>query len=77
MFVENGGAVEADDFILFFNESEIAFKMGGDVKTPIKNVDELMLFIKSVHVGFDAPDQRFDPKKGQIGVSDAIALSCI
>ncbi len=74
--IENGGSTEADDYILFFNESEIAFKMGADVKTPIKSVDELMPFIGSVHVGFDIPDQRFDPKKGKIGVADAIALSC-
>lgn len=74
--VENGGTVKAEDFILFHNETEIAFIIAKDIKTPIKTIDELMPYLKSIHVGLDVPDNRFDRSKGSIKVADVIAMSC-
>ena len=74
--VKTGGAVNADSFLGFHIESEIAFTLKKDIRRQIKNVDALMPFIKSVHVGLDVPDLRFDKSKGKVQVADVIAMSC-
>ena len=74
--VEDCGTVKASDFILFHNEAELAFIIGEDVRQPIETVEELMPYLKSVHVGLDVPDNRFDKTQGQIEVADVIAMSC-
>lgn len=74
--VPSGGSVRAGSFINFHIESEIAFTLKKDIKKPIKNVKDLMPYLKSVHVGLDVPDLRFDRSKGKVTVADVIAMSC-
>jgi 2-keto-4-pentenoate hydratase/DNA-binding beta-propeller fold protein YncE len=74
--VETGGSVKADTFLGFHIESEVAFILKKDIRKPIKKIDDLMPFIKSVHVGLDVPDLRFDKSKGKVQVADVIAMSC-
>lgn len=74
--VKSGGAVHADSFIGFHIESEIAFIVKKDISTQIKSLKDLMPYIKSVHVGLDVPDLRFDKSKGKVNVADVIAMSC-
>lgn len=75
-YIENGGLVKADDFILFHIESEVAFTLSADIREPLNNVESLMPYLKSVHIGFDVPDNRFDKSKGPVKVADVIAMSC-
>lgn len=74
--IPSGGSVKAGSFINFHIESEIAFTLKKDIKKPIKNVKDLMPYLKSVHVGLDVPDLRFDRSKGDVTVADVIAMSC-
>lgn len=73
---EDGGSIRADEFITFYNEAEVAFTIGQDIHYPLGSVEELMPYLKSVHAGFDVPNQRFDAAKGSILVADVIAMSC-
>ncbi|MFC4992557.1 Ig-like domain-containing protein [Rubritalea tangerina] len=74
--VESGGSVEADSFIGFHIESEIAFTLKKDIRRTIKTVDDLMPYIKSVHVGLDVPDLRYDKSLGKMTTGDIVAMSC-
>jgi 2-keto-4-pentenoate hydratase/cytochrome c peroxidase len=74
--VKSGGSVKADTFLGFHIESEIAFILKKNIRKPIKNIDQLMPYIKSVHVGLDVPDLRYDKSKGKVQVADVIAMSC-
>ena len=74
--VESGGVVEADSFLGFHIESEIAFTLKKDITKPLKNIKSTMAFIKSVHVGLDVPDLRYDKSEGDVTVADVIAMSC-
>jgi len=75
-YVKSGGSVKANSFLGFHIESEIAFILKKDIRKPIKNIKDLMPYIKSVHVGLDVPDLRYDKSKGDVKVADVIAMSC-
>lgn len=74
--VKSGGSVKADSFLGFHIESEVAFVLNRHIRRPVKNIAALMPYIKSVHVGLDVPDLRFDKSKGQVQVADVITMSC-
>ena len=74
--VKTGGSVRADSFLGFHIESEIAFVLKKDIHKPIKTIEDIMPYLKSVHVGLDVPDLRYDKSKGKVQVADVIAMSC-
>ncbi len=74
--IKNGGAVSADSFIGFHIESEIAFTIKKDIQKEITSVEELIPFIKFVHVGLDVPDLRYDRSKGKLTPVDIVAMGC-
>ncbi len=74
--VNSGGSVKADSFIGFHIESEITFVLKKDIREHIENFEDLTAYIKSVHVGLDVPDLRFDKSKGKVQVADVIGMSC-
>ena len=74
--VKSGGSVRADSFLGFHIESEIAFIIKKDIKRPIKDLKKINDYIKSVHVGLDVPDLRYDKSKGKVLVADVIGMSC-
>ena len=74
--VSSKGVVKANSFLGFHIEAEIAFILKKDIKEPVKNIKAITSFIKSVHVGLDVPDLRFDKSKGPVKVADVIAMSC-
>ncbi len=74
--VLDGGSVQAEDFLLLLNETEIAFTISRDITHRIETVEELMPYIASVHAGLDVPNNRFDRSQGAIQVADVIAMSC-
>ncbi|MBK1789944.1 2-keto-4-pentenoate hydratase [Persicirhabdus sediminis] len=75
-FVKSGGSVEADSFIGFHIESEIAFVLSQDITQPITSVEDAENYIKSVHVGLDVPDLRFDRSEHPLQLADVVAMSC-
>ncbi len=74
--VESGGSVKAASFVGFHNETELAFTIGKDVRKPIDSVEALMPYIRTVHVGLDVPDNRFDTSEEPMTARDVIAMSC-
>ena len=60
--IEDGGTVEQTNFIQFGIELEVAFVLGRPITDAVKSVEELKTYVKSVHLAFDIPDNRFDEK---------------
>ncbi len=75
-YVPNKGSVNADTFIGFHIESEIAFTVKRDIKSRVKNIEDTMRYIETVHVGLDVPDLRYDVTKGKVTAGDVVAMGC-
>lgn len=75
-YVPNKGSVDADTFIGFHIESEIAFTVKNDIKPLVKTMEETMKYIETVHVGLDVPDLRYDVTKGKVTAGDVVAMGC-
>jgi len=73
---KDGGSVKANSFIGFHIESEIAFTIKKDIQKEITSVEQLIPFIKLVHIGLDVPDLRYDRTKGKLTSVDVVAMGC-
>ncbi len=71
--IENGGEVNLNDYMKFHIENEIAFVMKSPVNSPVKSVEELKLYVKSIHLSLDISNGRFDRSNGRETVNDFVA----
>lgn len=71
--LEDGATIPASEFHFFHIEVEVAFVMGRRVDKTVNRIEELKPCVKSVHAGYDIPDNRFDPAKGKANITDIIA----
>ncbi len=60
--LREGDVVPASIFVSFGIETELAFVLQRNVDRPVKDVAELKSYVKSVHLAFDIPDNRFSGK---------------
>ena len=74
--VASGGSVPLDSFMGFHIETEIAFTLKKGIYQQIQTVKQLMPYLKSVHVGLDVPDLRYETSKGKLTAIDVVAMSC-
>lgn len=57
---KSGESVPATDFINFSIENEIVFTIAKTIDQKLNSMDELVSFVKSVHIGFDMSESIFD-----------------
>ncbi len=57
--VADGGTLDLGDFHAFHIEAEVAFVMGRRVDKPVTSAAAIKPAVRSVHAGFDIPDNRF------------------
>jgi len=57
---KSGESVPASDFLNFSIENEIVFTIAKKIDQKLSSMDELVSFIKSVHIGFDMSEGIFD-----------------
>ncbi|MFQ3242376.1 MAG: hypothetical protein ACI9A1_001168 [Lentimonas sp.] len=74
--VPSSGAVPLDSFMGFHLETEIAFTIKKPITKQIETVAQLIPYLKSVHVGLDVPDLRYDKSKGKLTAIDVVAMGC-
>ena len=70
--VPNGGIIKVADFSGFHIESEIAVIIDKDIPAGLKNPSSLKPYIRSVHVGYDIPDNIFDVSQGKPVPNDIV-----
>ena len=58
--LKSGDTVPADDYRNFSIEHEIVFTIAKKIDHQLSSIDELVPFVKSVHIGFDMSESIFD-----------------
>jgi 2-keto-4-pentenoate hydratase len=71
--IKNKGTVNLDEFMQFHIENEITFVLSQDVTEKVQSIDELKGYIKSIHLGFDMADGRFNRANSREGINDFVA----
>jgi len=67
---KSGEIVQASDFHNFSIENEIVFTIAKTIEHKINSIEELVPFVKSVHIGFDMSEGIFD---GPTTIVDCVA----
>jgi 2-keto-4-pentenoate hydratase len=57
---KSGDSIPASDYRIFAVENEIVFTIAKTIDKNLNTIDELVPFVKSVHIGFDMPEGIFD-----------------
>ena len=70
--VANNGTLAIAEFTGFHIESEVAVIVDRDVPSSVKSIAALKPYIRSVHIGYDIPDNIFDVSKGKPVPNDIV-----
>ena len=73
--VASGGRISLDKFMRFHIESGIFFTMKRNVNRRFKSVNQLMPYIKSVHVGLNIFDLPYDRTRSELTLVDLVATN--
>ncbi|NQZ58249.1 MAG: fumarylacetoacetate hydrolase family protein [Lentisphaeraceae bacterium] len=71
-FVPSGGSIKIDDFSGFHIETEIAFIIDKQIPNTVDTIEQLKPYIRSVHIGYDIPDNIYDSSQGKFCPNDIV-----
>ena len=72
--VANKGHINVADFSGFHIESEVAVVIDKTIPKDVKSVEQLKPYIRSVHIGYDIPDNIFDISQGKPVPNDIVVF---
>jgi len=68
--IKSGDSIPANDYRSFSVECEIVFTIAKKIDKKVSSIDELVSYVKSVHIGFDMSESIFE---GQTTIVDFVA----